>query len=231
MLNKPAVCLLLWASVASAFGQTTINIQAKPGSSAYVQDARGVIVRGSLGLCWRSGYWTPADSVTGCDGDLAPPISKATAPAIVSTPMQSSQAPAAYASNAASTERCDFAVTLDNDQIFGFGKVILTAAAERRIDNAVLGRLKNCGKVDLITVTGHADRLGAVQYNQTLSERRAEAVAVYMKRRGVAAQIDTFGAGEKQPIKSCSAKLERKRLIECLAPNRRVAIEVRGLVK
>src|ERR1035437_6469967 len=163
MLNKPAVCFLIWASAASVFAQTTINIPANPGSSAYAQDNRSVIVRSSFGLCWRTGYWTPADSVTGCDGELVPPVSKVTAPAIISTPAQPGQTPAVHAPPAASTKRCDFAATLDNDQIFGFGKAILTAAAERRIGDEVLGRLKDCSKIDLITITGHADRLGAVQ--------------------------------------------------------------------
>ena len=42
------------------------------GSAAYVTDARGQVVRGSGGECWRTGTWTPDQAtVVGCDGVLA----------------------------------------------------------------------------------------------------------------------------------------------------------------
>jgi hypothetical protein len=65
------------AMAGSAFAQSgppyaplTTDIQAKTPYSAYVQDARGVIARNPFGLCWRTGYWTPADAVPGCDAPL-----------------------------------------------------------------------------------------------------------------------------------------------------------------
>jgi OOP family OmpA-OmpF porin len=127
--------------------------------------------------------------------------------------------------------RCDFSVTLESDQSFEFNKVQLRPAAKKRIDNEILAKLLACAKVDLILVTGHADRLGAQRYNQLLSLRRAEAVASYLKNKHVAAKIETFGMGKTQSIKDCADALPHKKLISCLAPNRRVTVEVRGLVK
>eukprot|EP01034_Spumella_vulgaris_P044489 gene44489-55340_t len=49
------------------FAPVTQDIKAATPKSAYVQDARGVIARDPFGLCWRTGYWTPADAVPGCD--------------------------------------------------------------------------------------------------------------------------------------------------------------------
>ena len=46
-----------------------------------------------------------------------------------------------------------------------------------------------------------------------------------------AANVETMGAGKTQPIKSCDDKLGRKKLIECLAPNRRVTVDVKGPAK
>lgn len=215
--------LVLALSTASTFAQTVSDIQANPTKSMYLQDGRGVVARSPYGLCWRTGYWTPADAVAGCDGELAPPIAKATAPAIAPA-SQPAPAPAA-------PKRCDFATTLSSDQTFAFNKATLSAPAKKRIDDEVLGKIANCAKVDIVLVTGHTDRLGSQQYNQKLSEKRANAVAAYLKNKGINAEIDTLGAGKTQSIKACDDKLPRAQLIECLAPNRRVVIEVRGPAK
>jgi OOP family OmpA-OmpF porin len=42
---------------------------------------------------------------------------------------------------------------------------------------------------------------------------------------------EVLGAGKTMPIKSCDDKLPMKQLEACLAPNRRVVIEVKGLAK
>ena len=232
MLNKLAIGLALGVMASAASAQSVTNIQANPTSSAYLQDGRGVITRSGTGLCWRSGFWTPADAVAGCDGELAPPITKATAPAIA--PVAEKTAPptvAASIQSPAPIKRCDFAVTLENDQTFAFGMSVLTSAAKKRIDEAVLGKLATCSTIDIIIVTGHTDRLGAQQYNQKLSDQRAKAVAGYLKNKGVSAQLDTLGMGKTQSIKSCGDIPDHKKLVECLAPNRRVVVEVKGLAK
>jgi outer membrane protein OmpA-like peptidoglycan-associated protein len=52
-----------------------------------------------------------------------------------------------------------------------------------------------------IEVAGHADRSGTPQYNQRLSERRAQAVAAELERRGVARSAMTIQAfGESRPL-------------------------------
>lgn len=216
-----ALAITAGIAAASATAQTVTDINAKTPNSAYLQDSRGVVARSPFGLCWRTGTWTPADAVAGCDGELAPPVAKPTAPAVAAP------APAA----AAAPKRCDFSVTLSNDQTFAFNKAVLTASAKKRIDDEVFTKLNNCSKVDIVLVTGHTDRLGSQQYNQKLSEKRATAVAAYLKNKGVKAEIDTLGAGKTQSIKACDDKLPRAQLIECLAPNRRVVIEGRGLAK
>ncbi|HEY0845961.1 MAG TPA: OmpA family protein [Noviherbaspirillum sp.] len=225
-LTRLALAVTVGFGAAGATAQTVTDIQAKTPNSAYLQDSRGVVARSPFGLCWRTGTWTPADAVAGCDGDLAPPVAKPTAPAVAAP------APAAAAAPApAAPKRCDFAVTLGNDQAFAFNKAVLTAAAKKRIDDEVITKLANCAKIDIVLITGHTDRLGSHQYNQKLSEKRANAVAAYIKSKGVKAEMDTLGAGKTQSIKACDDKLPRAKLIECLAPNRRVVIETRGLAK
>lgn len=51
-----------------------------------------------------------------------------------------------------------------------------------------------------VDVMGHTDSTGSDAYNQTLSERRASAVADYLAGRGVqSARLATRGYGESQP--------------------------------
>ena len=53
----------------------------------------------------------------------------------------------------------------------------------------------------VVEVAGHTDSVGTDQYNQALSERRANSVAQYLESHGVNAQrVMTVGAGEGHPI-------------------------------
>ena len=56
---------------ASASAQTMTEYMAKKPYSGYLQTQRDVIVRSGTGLCWHTGYWTPAagqDSFCGIYG-------------------------------------------------------------------------------------------------------------------------------------------------------------------
>lgn len=224
MLTKLSLGFIISTVASSAFAQT--NIQSRTDSSAYAQDGRGVIARNPFGLCWRTGYWTQADAVTGCDGELAPPVAKFIAPPVVAT-----APPAPAVAKPTAPIRCDFTVTLQNDETFAFNNAMLSNAAKKRIATEVLDKLAACEKLDRIIVIGHTDRLGTQQYNQQLSNKRAETVAAYLQYKGVSAPIETRGAGKAQAIKTCNGKLPRKELIACLAPNRRVILEIYGTAK
>src|SRR6056297_1227407 len=52
-----------------------------------------------------------------------------------------------------------------------------------------------------VQVVGHTDNTGSADYNQALSERRANAVADVLMNGGVSfGRIQTFGRGENQPV-------------------------------
>lgn len=51
-----------------------------------------------------------------------------------------------------------------------------------------------------IILVGHTDRRGADDYNQKLSERRAQAVADFLKSHGIDATIDAEGRGASEPV-------------------------------
>src|SRR6185295_11392781 len=53
----------------------------------------------------------------------------------------------------------------------------------------------------LIEVAGHTDSTGAAEYNQKLSERRANSVAQYLESQGLRSdRVITVGAGETHPV-------------------------------
>ena len=84
------------------------------------------------------------------------------------------------------------------------------------------------GRLEVVLVTGHTDRLGSLAHNQKLSEQRASVVRDYLVSKGVdKAKIEAIGVGPKQPVVQCDQK-NRKALIECLQPNRRVEVQAKG---
>jgi OOP family OmpA-OmpF porin len=116
-------------------------------------------------------------------------------------------------------------ITISSETLFAFNKSVLSPAGEAELDR-LIRKLQDYSRVISVTVIGHTDRIGSDAYNQRLSERRANTVANYLKSKGISSSIMTvIGRGESEPIVSCEG-LKGKALISCLAPNRRVNVNV-----
>ncbi len=91
-------------------------------------------------------------------------------------------------------------VELPTDTLFAFDKADLSPDAEDNLAKAA--ELIRQAPPGPIAITGHTDAKGDDAYNQTLSERRAAAVAEWMKAQvGVRQRAFTvLGKGETQPI-------------------------------
>jgi outer membrane protein OmpA-like peptidoglycan-associated protein len=77
----------------------------------------------------------------------------------------------------------------------------------------------------VIEVAGHTDSSGSDQYNQALSERRAQSVAGYLSSHGVKTQrLITIGAGETHPVASNDTEAGRSQ-------NRRVELTIVPVTK
>jgi len=82
---------------------------------------------------------------------------------------------------------------------FDWNRADLTERARQIIGEAATNAQR--GSVSRIEVSGHADRSGTPQYNQRLSERRAQAVAAELERRGIPRSgITIQGFGESRPL-------------------------------
>lgn len=111
--------------------------------------------------------------------------------------------------------------------MFELNSATLTHEARARLDAEIIPKIAGIPNVRFI-VSGHSDRLGAVEYNRELSEKRAEAVRAYLLEKGVDAErIEVFGYGQTLPVTSCPEK-KGATLVECLAPNRRVVVEIQA---
>lgn len=191
----------------------------------YVTSSTGNVVQDPYGLCWRTGFWTPALAEKAgpnglgctCDKDLLS----------AGACQQAVKAAAPAAAPKASK------VTLSADTLFAFDRAVLTKDGKAMLDDLV-NRMAGID-LEVVLTTGYADRIGKPAYNQKLSERRAEAVKTYLVSKGVDAdRVQTEGRGTADPVVNCpnpSKKGEVKnlqQLIKCLAPNRRTVIEVVG---
>ncbi len=107
-------------------------------------------------------------------------------------------------------------ITFDNAILFDFDSYDLRASA--RADLASLSSsLANYPNTDALVV-GYTDATGTEDYNQTLSERRANAVATYLTQSGVApSRMQISGMGETNPVASNATEEGRQQ-------NRRVEI-------
>ena len=121
-------------------------------------------------------------------------------------------------------------ISVTSTGLFEFDKATLTGQARAKLDQEIVARAKEFASIALVHVDGHADRLGSAQYNQRLSEKRAGAVRAYLVSKGFEpSKIEALGSGETNQVKACPDQKNRKALIECLAPNRRVVVELKGM--
>ncbi len=97
-------------------------------------------------------------------------------------------------------EREDNSVELrfSSDVLFDYGSSDLTDLAKSTLDG-VTGRIGD-EAAGSITIEGHTDSDSTAEFNQALSERRADSVRRYLSEAGVASQMATRGFGETRPV-------------------------------
>ena len=111
-------------------------------------------------------------------------------------------------------------------ELFEFNKATLRRDAGAKLDRELLPRVAAGAR---IRVSGHSDRLGRSDYNRKLAEQRAAAVRAYLVARGVdAGSIEIVGLGSAEPVTTCAEEKKKEALIDCLAPNRRVEVEIQA---
>lgn len=168
-----------------------------------------VLCAGSLlGACSTNPPASPA-------AEAPPPPAPAAPPPLAVAP---APAPQPVPTNA------PFFVSLD--AFFDFDKATLRPEGMAAL-NDLAGRLA-ITQYDTLAIVGHADRIGPVDYNQKLSERRARAMRDYLIAQGIDEQkIVASGVGKSNPTAACP-DVSGARLIECLQPDRNAELTASG---
>src|SRR5262249_44605137 len=178
-----SVALASFASIAAA----------EPG---YLTTGGGNHVKTLTGLCVHTSDWKPG--ITNAECDPVAPVA-VTEPAAVEEPKAVEVAapePAPVPVVAAPTIE---KISLSSEVLFAFDSAILRDEGKSELD-ALAKRISDAS-VEGIAAIGYADRIGKEKYNQSLSQKRAEAVKQYLSQVGAdAALVRAEGRGESAPV-------------------------------
>jgi len=221
---------LALATALAAIGGTAAAQNPGIAGSGYVTDSARDTATGAFGQCVRTGYWSEALAASPCDATpraSAPPV-----PVVRQEPVAQA-APAPQPEPLAPPRPVLEKLTLSSDVLFEFNKAALRPEGKQKLDE-LASRIGDAN-LDEVVATGHADRIASEQYNQKLSEERANAVKTYLADKGLDPQIvKAEGKGESEPVTgdACSKMgpetAKNRKLVQCLQPDRRVEIEVFG---
>ncbi len=110
---------------------------------------------------------------------------------------------------------------------FDFDKSNLTQQSQEKLSR-LANQLKGANEVVEADIVGYADPIGSTSYNQSLSQRRAQAVGQYLNANGFtstkAPRVE--GLGETDAFARCEGIKVRAKLIDCFWKNRQVQVKL-----
>jgi OOP family OmpA-OmpF porin len=222
-----AAALTAFTGVAASQQPATGSTEAAFPKNApgYVVASDGRPVLNGFGSCLRTGAWSLATAAEPCDqiAQVSVPV-----PVVMYEQKPAPPPPPVAVVQPEPPRMVIQKLTLSTDVLFEFDKAELKDAGKQKLDE-LADQVKGA-KVDEIVVVGHADRIGSENYNEKLSQARAQSVKDYLAERGAQTNVITAqGKGESAPLTGDQCKkMAGKKLIECLQPDRRVEIEVLG---
>jgi OmpA-OmpF porin, OOP family len=212
--DKKHLALAVACALALGFASSAARAQhLTPNDRELWTDAsKGQVWKNGYGECWHSEFGPPP----GYNECNPRPMAQNVAPAPYVAPVAVAAAPA----------RVHQKVTFDADVLFDFDKALLRPEGKAALDGFA-GQLSGID-LEKIQVIGGTDRFGSDQYNQVLSEQRANAVKSYLVAKGI--QPDAMhaeGTGKTKPGTDCPGA-KSKKVVACLQPDRKVDVDVTG---
>jgi OmpA-OmpF porin, OOP family len=196
----------LSGSYVGPIGVIELNVD---GSGQWVGNGSVIMVDGRGGGSWTggrgvienrgdgSGTWTGEKGIVVNNGDGTGTVNNARVkmeplpkvPPVGKFPPVANLVPAGRS--------CGTVITLGDEVLFDFDKADLRPEAAPVIEK-IASYLVSSGAA--MQINGHTDSVGTDEYNQKLSERRAQAVWSALRTRGVVAAGSVNGFGETQPV-------------------------------
>lgn len=117
-----------------------------------------------------------------------------------------------------SLEANSLLITLDSGVLFDVDKYDIRPEAQETLNQ--LAKLLTEAGITAFEIDGHTDSNADDDYNQTLSENRANSVKEYLKAQGVTAEITTQGYGESRPVATneTAEGRQQNRRVEIIIP-------------
>jgi outer membrane protein OmpA-like peptidoglycan-associated protein len=193
-----------------ALGVSTAGCATKAGTGAVAGAGAGAVVGGAIGAATGS---TAKGAIIGAAVGGA-------AGAIIGDQMDRRAEELEDSIPGAEIERVGegILVTFASGILFGFDSTAIQPAGRSNL--ATLSSNLEKYPDSNVLIVGHTDNVGADAYNMTLSERRAESAASYLRQQGVdAGRIRTEGRGEMEPVADNATDTGRQE-------NRRVEVAI-----
>ena len=207
---KKLVLMLMLVSFVSACATDPYTGESKvsktawgTGIGALAGAGIGALVGGEKGAAWGAGIGAAAGAGTGAYMDIQ---ARKLRQELLNTGVQ------------VSTENNQIRLIMPSNITFATDSAVFNPSFNPVLDS-VAKVLKEYNKT-IIQVTGYTDNTGSLAYNNTLSQKRASAVATYLINRGIASsRISATGMGPSNPIATNSTAAGREQ-------NRRVEINI-----
>jgi len=180
---------------------------------AYVKAGDGHAIRSSSGCVATSGR-NADNQIAACEGIEEPVAEVVEEPAAEPEPVEVEE-PVVQ-------EQVTETLNLSGAALFATNSSELTGDGEAALIDLV-GQLQTMQEISSLAILGHTDNRGSVEYNQKLSEQRAQTVADYISAQLPGAPVtDVSGVGELNPVASNQSAEGRQ-------ANRRVEVVVTGV--
>ena len=209
------------APLAVAMGMImgSATVMAAKNPESYAQDSSKSVVVDNYGECWKSkgmermeeacGDMIPVEEVVDGDDDND------------GVPNSRDKCPNTRPGATVDADGCEIIESMTIDLVegeFDFDSAELKPGMEAALTD-LADKIKASAGHETLTIVGHTDSIGSEEYNQGLSERRAQSAAAFLEAQGID-NISTSGMGETQPIADNGTKEGR-------AMNRRIEVQAK----
>lgn len=218
----------LRATVLTGLMITTAPLLADDLVSGYVTSSGKSVITDSSGNCLRTSFQDTTEKLEKCGYEKPQPVAMAVATEKDETEIVETEiievvvAPTAATITSTVAEQISIAAAM----LFEFDSANLSGDAQAVIDERIQSLGGAAKLTSIMRIEGHTDSKGPENYNQTLSEHRAQAVADYILSKSYnvnTSDIEIVGMGESNPVASNETQMGR-------AKNRRVVIFAEGKI-